>query len=74
MLEEVAGSSQAWAGEHEDGLGKFIPMLAYANPKDENQRVDGHGIVRFNQKDQAIKCECWPRLMRKMWLNFPAGM
>ena len=46
-------------------------MLACANPKDENQRVDGHGIVGFNEKDQAIKCECWSRFAKGDEAQFP---
>jgi hypothetical protein len=39
-------------------------MMAYANPpdrRDETQRGDGFGIVRFNRKTQKITAECWPR-------------
>jgi len=39
-------------------------MMAYANPpdrRDETQRGDGFGIVRFNKKTQKITAECWPR-------------
>ncbi|HBV63441.1 MAG TPA: hypothetical protein DEF45_10510, partial [Rhodopirellula sp.] len=60
----VPNSPLEWTGEYEDGLGNLIRMLAYANPedrKDETQRADGHGIVRFNKKDQTITFECWSR-------------
>ena len=60
----VADSPLPWTGEYEDGLGNLIRMLAYANPqdrKDETQRADGHGIVRFNKKEQTITFECWSR-------------
>jgi hypothetical protein len=39
-------------------------MLAYANPlriRDERQRGDGYGIVRFDKRSQRITFECWPR-------------
>jgi hypothetical protein len=60
----VAGSPLAWTGDFRDGLGNKISMLAYANPsdiRDERQRADGYGIVRFNKKSRQITCECWPR-------------
>lgn len=60
----VPNSPLPWTGEFEDGLGNKIRMLAYANPedrKDETKRADGHGIVRFNKKDQTITFESWPR-------------
>lgn len=60
----VPHSPLPWTGEYEDGLGNPIRMLAYANPgnrKDETQRSDGHGVVRFNKKDQTITFECWSR-------------
>ena len=60
----VAGSPLPWTGEYEDGLGNKIRMLAYANPadrRDETKRADGHGIVRFDKRDQTITFECWPR-------------
>ena len=53
----VGDSPLPWTGEYVDGLGNLIRMLAYANPedrKDEKQRADGHGIVRFNKNDQSI--------------------
>jgi hypothetical protein len=39
-------------------------MLAYANPadiRDERQRGDGYGLVRFDKRAQRITLECWPR-------------
>lgn len=60
----VPNSPLPWTGDYEDGLGNRIRMLAYANPenrKDETQRADGHGLVRFNKKDQSITFECWSR-------------
>lgn len=60
----VANSPLPWTGQYLDGLGNRIRMLAYANPpnrKDEKQRGDGHGIVRFNKKTRTTTFECWPR-------------
>ncbi|MEZ5941048.1 MAG: metallophosphoesterase family protein [Planctomycetaceae bacterium] len=60
----VAGSPLPWTGDFKDGLGNRISMMAYANPpnvKDEKQRGDGYGLVRFNKKDGTIRVECWPR-------------
>ncbi len=60
----VAGSPLPWTGDYEDGLGNRITMLAYANPTDrtdEQQRGDGHGIVRFARRERTITFECWPR-------------
>ena len=60
----VAGSPLPWTGDFLDGLGNKISMLAYANPvdiKDERQRADGCGIVRFHKTNNTIQFECWPR-------------
>jgi hypothetical protein len=60
----VAGSPLPWTGEYEDGLGNLITMLAYANPenrRDETQRADGYGLVRFDKQARTITFECWPR-------------
>ena len=60
----VPGSPLPWTGDFLDGLGNKISMLAYANPpdiKDEKQRGDGYGIVRFNKKARTVTFECWPR-------------
>ena len=61
----VADSPLPWTGEFKDGLGNKITMMAYANPeniRDERQRADGYGIVRFNKKNRTVTFECWPRL------------
>jgi hypothetical protein len=53
-----------WTGDFKDGMGNKVSMLAYANPpeiKDERQRGDGYGIVRFDKRTQRITLECWPR-------------
>jgi 3',5'-cyclic AMP phosphodiesterase CpdA len=60
----VAGSPLPWTGDYADGLGNKITMLAYANPvdiRDERQRADGYGLVRFNKATRRITFECWPR-------------
>ncbi len=53
-----------WTGDYLDGLGNRITMMAYANPqdrRDERQRADGYGIVRFDKSACTITFECWPR-------------
>jgi hypothetical protein len=58
------GSALPWTGDFLDGLGNRISMLAYANPtdiKDERQRADGYGLVRFSKSKQTVTFECWPR-------------
>ncbi|MGE3308741.1 MAG: hypothetical protein AB7O66_02135 [Limisphaerales bacterium] len=58
------GSPLPWTGDFLDGLGNRISMLAYANPpdiRDERQRADGYGIVRFDKKARTTTFECWPR-------------
>ena len=53
-----------WTGDYRDGLGNRITMLAYANPpdiRDERQRGDGYGLVRFDKQVRRITFECWPR-------------
>ncbi|MDB2686060.1 hypothetical protein N9Y42_02510 [Mariniblastus sp.] len=60
----VVDSPLPWTGDYLDGLGNKISMLAYANPpnrKDEKQRGDGFGVVRFNKTTREITFECWPR-------------
>lgn len=63
----VPNSPLPWTGNYEDGLGNKISMLAYANPadvKDEKQRADGHGIVRFDKVNRQATFECWPRFAK----------
>jgi hypothetical protein len=63
----IAGSPLPWTGDYEDGLGNKISMVAYANPpdiKDEQQRADGYGIVRFNKNVRSMTFECWPRFAK----------
>ncbi len=60
----VPNSPLPWTGDFKDGLSNKISMMAYANPpniKDEKQRADGYGVVRFNKKTQEVTLECWPR-------------
>lgn len=60
----VPESPLPWTGDFHDGLGNKISMMAYANPpdiKDEKQRADGYGVVRFDKKSQKVTIECWPR-------------
>jgi hypothetical protein len=56
-----ADTSLEMTGEHFDGLGNRITMLAYANPTPANNRAAGHGIVRFHKKAREMTLECWPR-------------
>jgi hypothetical protein len=60
----VPDSPLPWTGDFKDGLGNRISMMAYANPdniRDEKQRADGYGLVRFDRKTRKITFECWPR-------------
>lgn len=60
----VENSPLPWTGDFKDGLGNKISMMAYANPpdvKNEKQRADGYGVVRFNKRARTIRFECWPR-------------
>jgi hypothetical protein len=69
-LDEKAGANATadsplpWAGDYQDGLGNKFTMLAYANPqriRNERERGDGYGIVRFNKNADQVTFECWPR-------------
>lgn len=63
----VPGSPLPWTGDFKDGLGNPISMLAYANPlntRDETQRADGYGLIRFNKTTRKITFECWPRFSK----------
>jgi hypothetical protein len=48
-------------GDYEDGFGNKLTMYAYANPRTDNDRAAGYGLVRLNKKDRSIRMECWPR-------------
>ena len=63
----VPASPLPWTGDFKDGLGNRISMMAYANPadiKDEQQRADGYGLIRFDKKTRKITFECWPRFAK----------
>lgn len=60
----VKDSPLPWTGDFLDGLGNRMSVLAYANPpeiRDEKQRADGYGLVRFHRATRQITFECWPR-------------
>jgi hypothetical protein len=60
----VANSPLPWTGDYLDGFGNKFTMLAYANPKNvrqERQRGDGYGTVRFDKRKRQVTFECWPR-------------
>lgn len=60
----VPNSPLPWTGDYTDGLGNKITMLAYANPRnirDDYERADGYGIVRFDKHSRCVTFECWPR-------------
>jgi hypothetical protein len=54
-------TSLEMTGEHLDGLGNKVTMLAYANPTPTNNRAAGHGIIRFHKGTREMSLECWPR-------------
>jgi hypothetical protein len=54
-------TSLEMTGEHLDGLGNKVTMLAYANPAPANNRAAGHGIIRFHKRTREMTLECWPR-------------
>ena len=58
----------AFTGEHTDGLGNKITVLAATNPRPMGQepealhdKMPGYGVVRFNKENRTITMECWPR-------------
>ncbi len=60
----------AYVGDHIDGFGNKMSVLAVANPYDTgmepeiiHNRATGYGLVTFNKKERTIKTECWPRFM-----------
>lgn len=66
-LNPIPESPLPWTGDYKDGLGNKISMVAYANPpdiRDERQRGDGYGLVRFNKRTRQITFECWPRFCK----------
>ena len=70
----VAGANRApgrpeWTGEHRDGLGNPVTMVAATNPDrktghepaDLHDRMPGYGVLRIDPVDRTITVECWPR-------------
>lgn len=60
----VKDSKLPWTGDYLDGFGNHIRMLAYANAKNsknEKQRADGWGLVRFKKSNFQTTFECWHR-------------
>ena len=58
----------AYAGDHTDGFGNKMTVLAVANPMRSGvepsalmDRNPGYGIVRFDKRERTITAECWPR-------------
>ncbi len=59
-----------YKGNHFDGFGNKMSVLAVANPQNINKepkvlhnRAVGFGLVTFNKKERTIKTECWPRFV-----------
>ena len=57
-----------YTGDHRDGFGNLITVLAAANPVDEgiepallHNRAPGYGIVRFDPRSRSIILEAWRR-------------
>ena len=60
----------AYVGDHIDGFGNKMTVLAAANPYDTglkpeiiHNRATGYGLVSFNKRERTIKTECWSRFM-----------
>lgn len=60
----------AYVGDHMDGFGNKMTVLAVANPYKTglmpeviHDRATGYGLVTFNKKERTIKTECWARFM-----------
>ncbi|MBJ6367326.1 alkaline phosphatase D family protein [Snuella sedimenti] len=58
----------AYTGNHIDGFGNKITVLAAGNPHNMHKepkilynRAVGYGIVTFNKKDRTIKTDCYKR-------------
>ena len=68
-------------GKYFDGLGNRVTVYAVANPKwnwskkgrliSTAEKASGFGIVRFNQKAQTIKIECWKMLENTQFKGWP---
>jgi alkaline phosphatase D len=61
--------SKSWyTGDHLDGFGNHMTVLAVANPVDSGHepsalydRTPGYGIIRMNKKTRDVVFEAWPR-------------
>ncbi|MDA1028547.1 MAG: alkaline phosphatase D family protein [Bacteroidetes bacterium] len=64
--------NKSWyTGDHLDGFGNHMTVLAVANPVDSGQkpsalfdRTPGYGIIRMNKVTRDVVFEAWPR-----WVN-----
>lgn len=63
-----APGAPAYTGEHLDGFGNRMTVLAVANPMRSGaepralyDRTPGYGIVRFRRSTREITVEMWPR-------------
>ncbi|MAE28617.1 MAG: alkaline phosphatase D family protein [Planctomycetota bacterium] len=63
-----ASGAPRYTGDHRDGFGNLITVLAAANPVDEglepallHNRAPGFGIVRFDPSSEEITLEAWRR-------------
>lgn len=59
-----------YTGEHEDGFGNKMTVMAVANPHQMHKKPEilhnravGYGIVTFNKENRQIVTECWPRFI-----------
>jgi hypothetical protein len=60
-----------YTGDHLDGFGNMVTLLAVANPDKAptsgdklTTRAAGFGVVRLNKLSRTITLECWPRNVR----------
>jgi phosphodiesterase/alkaline phosphatase D-like protein len=58
----------AYAGDHRDGFGNYMTVLAVSNPARWDMepallhnRAPGYGIARFRRSTREITLEAWPR-------------
>lgn len=64
--------AKSWyTGDHLDGFGNHMTVLAVANPVNSNRspsalydRTPGYGIIRMNRSTRDVVFEAWPR-----WVN-----
>ncbi|NKI28397.1 twin-arginine translocation pathway signal protein [Arenibacter sp. 6A1] len=69
-IAEHSYENPAYVGNHIDGFGNKMTVLAVANPHETglqpkiiHDRATGYGLVTFNKKERTIKTECWSRFM-----------